>query len=608
MSKILCVLDGLGFSPGSKNNVLSLSKLPNIKSVLKDYYWYTLNADGDNVGQETGLVGNSEVGHMNIGGLKLIPQLSYQITKSSQEAFNLDKINFPDQLFDPKQFLIKRFEKFSKTVHLIGLFSTGTIHSDLRHWAGSIQAAGLAGATKIVLHIFSDGRDSDRQSLLATWKNFLIKFGDRLKPFENKLFLGSFGGRFYAMDRDKNWDRVASGSFSLFNPKVREALKSDKFKSFLEKHQVNLDELTKVVKHSIYATDTDLNNLQKITEVIDFYTKLSYEDDEFDEHIVPQQLFYGDQIGHENNYGIGTNDTVWLLNFRTDRMKQFCRFLCDLNKEFKLNLNILGMNDYCVEQEIYLDQNFDITRKKADIGYFPIFKNQPVKEPLAKFISEHNYTQLHIAETEKYSHVTYFLNGGQNMKWEGENWVVIDSNKVASHADKPEMKAKEITDYILENGLGKYDYIMVNYANPDMVGHTGDIEAGIKSMEFLDNQLGRLIKAVIDGGHELILIADHGNIEFVGGFEKNGKHLTDTEHNANAVPFIFVSKQFNPQNFVSNVENFLNQNNYPKMPNLKKVISLDNRITLNENQWLTKEVIPKPLLPLWIAGLALINL
>lgn len=607
MSKILCILDGLGLSQGSKNNVLSLSKLPNFKSILQKYYWYTLNADGDSVGQETGLVGNSEVGHMNIGGLKLIPQLSYQITKSSQNAFDIDKEIAPDQLFDPKVFLQNKFKGGNKTVHLIGLFSTGTIHSDLRHWAGAVETAGQSGADKIVLHIISDGRDSDRQSLLATWQFFVKQYQSKIKPFEDKIFLGSLGGRFYSMDRDKNWNRVIQGLLSTCSENLYQSLAYDRFKPFLQKYNVDLDDLSAKIKHSEFDTETNTNNIQKVSEMLSFYSELSYSENEFDEHITPQQLFYSEHLTPNINHGISKNDTIWLLNFRTDRMKQFSQMLCDINTEFDLNLNILGMNDYCIDQEIYLDQQLQPTRTKTQNGYFPVFKNQPVKEPLAKFISEQGKTQLHIAETEKYNHVTYFFNGGQNQKWENENWVVIDSNKVASHGEKPEMKAVEITDYIIENGLNKYDYIIVNYANPDMVGHTGDIEAGIESMECLDTQLGRLLQKVEQEGHELIITADHGNIEFVGSFEKDGNQLTDTEHNANSVPFIFVSRDFQPSHLLENIHNFTQKYDYPKIENLEDVFSSDNRINLGDN-WLTKDQIPPAKLPLWVAGLCLVNL
>ena len=290
--------------------------------------------------------------------------------------------------------------------------------------------------------------------------------------------------------------------------------------------------------------------------------------------------------------------------------------LCDINQELNLNLTILANNSYGIRNEIFLDENLDKSKNiipkdfnpetYKEGGYFPIFKNQPVDHPLAEKISQTNKTQLHIAETEKYNHVTYFFNGGQDKKWEGESWHVVDSNKVNSHAEKPEMKAKEITDYILEEGLGKYDYIIVNYANPDMLGHTGDIPAAIKSMEFLDEQIGRLVSAVEAGGHKMLITADHGNIEMVGKYIYKHKNLTDTEHNANPVPCIIVDPEFEVTKLINNITDLSEE--YKLHVNLEKIKQVlegkDNRINLdNYSVWLEENDIPKPHWPLWYAGL-----
>jgi 2,3-bisphosphoglycerate-independent phosphoglycerate mutase len=228
---------------------------------------------------------------------------------------------------------------------------------------------------------------------------------------------------------------------------------------------------------------------------------------------------------------------------------------------------------------------------------------------MSSVLSSEGKTQLHIAETEKYNHVTYFFNGGQNKKWEGETWHVINSNKVHSHAEKPEMKAKEITDYILENGLGKYDYIIVNYANPDMLGHTGNIPASIESMEALDVEIGRLVKAVEKGNHKMLITADHGNIEMVG--LTSGGKTTDTEHNANPVPCILVDGSFDAKKLIQNILELSNQFNLkPNQEIIQKVLEgEDNRINLeNPQTWLEKNNIPKPQWPLWYAGLVLLGM
>lgn len=719
MSKILCVLDGFGLLPKSPNNAAALAKMPNLKYLLKNYFWTTLNADGEQVGQEDGLVGNSEVGHMNIGGLKLVPQLSYQITKSSDKAYNLNKEIAPDQFFDPKKFLSKKFEGENKTIHLIGLFSTGTIHSDLRHWAGSIEAAGKAGAEKIVMHLISDGRDSDRQSLVATWDYFIKEYESKIKPFENKIFLGSLGGRFYSMDRDNNWDRVARGILPMFNYRAFKYLENDAdfvelqkdntskrgiahteatlpdnldvgdfklLKKFiLSKYNVDLDSVIELDKHKYEKDNVDFEpteeNFQKyhnfhvdyaqhflylnadkqerekygplkadIRWILQYYTEKCYRKEMYDEFILPCNWYYLPLNAEARPFDqISKNDTVWLLNFRTDRMKEFAQVLTDINEEFELNLTVLANNSYGIKKEEFLNENLEVSEVhlpghfgeetyKAP-AYFPIFRNKPVENTLAQYISKNGKTQLHIAETEKYNHVTYFMNGGQNKKWEREDWQVIDSNKVASHAEKPEMKAKEVTDYILDNGLGKYDYILVNYANPDMVGHTGDIKASITTMEFLDQQLGRLIQACEKDGHEMVITADHGNIEKVGEYDLGGKSLIDTEHNANSVPLIILSSKFkvhsaeigdvsfrvnreiltesdkispggrNDSGLFNNVQKLIEN----KIVNLdleqfKNVLSQKNHVDLDTDSWLLEEQIPQPVLPLWYVGLILIGL
>ncbi len=656
MSKILCILDGFGLAPKSVNNAAALANMPNFKFLLKNYFWTTLNADGENVGQEAGLVGNSEVGHMNIGGLKLVPQLSYQITKSAQNTFSLDKNIAPDQLFDPKKFLNAKFESaakksealtddVSKTVHLVGLFSSGQIHSDLRHWAGAIQAAGESGAEKIVMHLISDGRDSDRQSLVETWDFFAKEYESKIKPFESKIFLGSLGGRFYAMDRDSNWERVVRGilpmfdqaecwSCSDFNYRQHISLNQSLIR-LLKKYNLNLKqvfgngsssfEVYRENNHEwsfFYGDSLDSDiwfdkwNLPKvdmqklgIKDIIQNSTEFNYKAEIFDENISPSFNL------NSENVGISKNDTVWLINFRTDRMKEMSQMLCDINQEFDLKLDILAMNDYCIDHEIYLNNELKVIREKTQNGYHPVFKNQPVIETVAEYISNQDQTQLHIAETEKYNHVTYFMNGGQNKNWEGEDWVVIDSNKVASHAEKPEMKAKEVTDYILENGLGKYDYILVNYANPDMVGHTGDINAATQTMSFLDLQLGRLIKACVEGGHDLIITADHGNVEKVGQYTENDKKLIDTEHNPNFVPMIILSEKTKMSNqqigaeIIQKAEELLKSNiSKPDIDSLNQVFSQVNQVDLDDQSWLTQSQIPEPILPLWYTGLVLLSI
>ncbi len=621
-TKILCILDGFGLAPKSENNAIALAQMPNFRRLLKEYYWTTLDADGEAVGQEQGLVGNSEVGHMNLGGLKLVPQLSYQITKSAEKAYDLNPAVAPEQLIDPKDILrdwwTRVLEPLSndskesepsqatnKTVHLIGLFSTGTIHSDMRHWVGAIEAAGQAGAEMIVLHLISDGRDSDRQSLAKAWDYFVETYQERLQKFQDKLIFGSLGGRFYAMDRDKNMDRVAKGLASMFGCSTFLTGEQRRLVSkFLqEKYSTTDSTFYDLMEKKVMAIglEPDLKNIKsKLARVAEY----NYNQNVFDEFIEPISF---------SNGQIRSGDVAWLINFRTDRMKQFTQMLRDLNQDLDLNLLILGMNDYGVGgsssnsvQKDGFSSSSAHSRKFANDGYLPIFKNQPVQGTLAETISKQNQTQLHIAETEKYNHVTYFLNGGQNKQWPGEDWVVIDSNKVASHGEKPEMKAKEITDEIVEMGIGHYDCIIVNFANPDMVAHTGDLQATKLSLEVLDEQLGRIIQKVEDGGHSLIITADHGNAEVVGEYEKDGQKLTDTEHNADPVPLIIVDKALDREKLISNMSKFSADLD---LETLSSILGETKQTDLsNSDLWLTKEQIPKPRLTLWYVGVILLSL
>jgi bisphosphoglycerate-independent phosphoglycerate mutase (AlkP superfamily) len=805
-TKILCILDGFGLGPDSVNNAISKAKMPNLRRVMSQYFWTTLDADGEAVGQEAGLVGNSEVGHMNIGGLQLVPQLSYQITHSADSGF--EKMQ-RDQLINPKYYLknslsdvtfaslekgnnliskllsqsyenlvklglgtgesiakdkltltrffhhlvtwytlsdltIKTINQIcdvdfnnkkirpifqplqevytilnakteedvlnnfapNKTVHLIGLFSTGTIHSDLRHWAGAIEAAAKSGMSKIVLHIISDGRDSDKKSLVATWQYFIKTFDEKLKPFEDRIFLGSLGGRFYGMDRDKNWERIIQHLEMIFSPtdnypqsdfkkynqpiedyfreKYEEFTENKSSKSYWwspwmrsfytdlprlpdrnywnetystlqngEKIHICSDGTYFTYKESdrfIHTSDFNLEferlkiqslfpnktvtsnqyinegNFDEIENILKAVTDYNYKKGAFDENIVPITMKYF--VDNESN--INPNDTIWILNFRSDRIKQLTQTMYELNNQFDLNLDILTMNDYGID---LANIPVEYTYPKV-IHPVPIFKTQPVQNTLAQTIAKQGQTQLHIAETEKYAHVTYFFNGGKQTQNPGEDWELVPSNKVKSHAEQPEMKAEKITDYILEKGVGKYNYIVVNYANPDMVAHTGMISESIASVEFLDQQLERLLGVVERDGHSLIITADHGNCEFVGEYMKKSfsfsqelnkqierlENLTDTEHNPNSVPCIIVDSKFKVEDrrieiyetFLSQVNVLSHVHNFEiNSDQLENVFLQQNQQFINDQRWVTQEQIHKlkeNQLPLWYAGVILLSL
>ncbi len=583
--KMLCILDGLGLAPAAQSNAVSQANMPTFRKILSTYPWITLNADGEFVGQEAGLVGNSEVGHTNIGGLKLVKQLSLQVTESAETNFS--KLA-DDQLFDPNKLLQLRFSAgYSKTVHLFGLFSTASVHSDLRHWLGAVRAALVAGAEWVVLHLISDGRDSDRQSFLSTWQEFT----SRLNLDEHtaqKIVLGSLGGRFYLMDRDRNFARNWQGLQVGLHPSVL-ADNEPVLEAYL--HQ----DLQAQVTIDTPKPLTDRVLLNEAKSVLQNLVTNSYAQENFDETIVP--------VAISGEFGVKPGDTLWLVNFRADRMRQLATMLVDLNERLDLHWVVLGMNDYGSGKEAYIDADLIGLDWSEKAFYYPIFKSQPVTNTLAQRISELSKTQLHIAETEKYNHITFFLNGCQHINFPGEDHHLIPSNKVQSHAEKPQMKNQEITDYVLANYF-QYDYVLCNYASPDMVGHTGDVKAAVAALESLDQQLARLLALVETGELEMLLLADHGNIEVVGEVEVNGQKYVDTAHNPNPVPCVFVSQQFNLLNFLNNLQALKQQ--YELDLDLDLVTREFQRrpqVNLeNPKTWLSSEQILVSKLPLWYSG------
>ncbi len=591
-TKMLCILDGLGFSPAAPSNAVSLAKMPTFRKILSQYPWITLNADGEFVGQEDGLVGNSEVGHTNIGGLKLVKQLSLQITESSLSNFSQLS---DDQLFDPKNLLVKKFALFPKFIHLFGLFSTSSVHSDMRHWIGAINSSLNAGADKVILHLISDGRDSDRQSLVTTWQKFMqsLQLNEEQKT---KITLGSLGGRFYLMDRDKNYERNWQGLEVCLDQEILE-------KSYHQIKEFFAKKLNTQINFRSFTPHSEKVTFDEIQKTLEQLSEASYTQNNFDETITPIKVSSG--------YGIKTGETIWLINFRTDRLRQLTIILSGLNRTLQANWTILTTNDYGAGGEIYLDSSLENFNPNHTDGCYPIFRSQPSQNTLAQRIAEMGKTQLHIAETEKYNHVTFFLNGCQQIVFEGEEDKLIPSNKVQSHAEMPEMKTREITDYIVQN-YQKYDYIIANYAAPDIIGHTGDIQAAITTLEFLDTQLARIMKLVDTGNLEILLISDHGNIEVVGEVEVDGRKFVDTAHNPNPVPCIFVKKDFEIDNFCANLQRL--KDNYKldlNITNFKQHFEAKTRLSLdltNPEFWLKTEQIKVSNIPLWYSGAFLLAL
>jgi 2,3-bisphosphoglycerate-independent phosphoglycerate mutase len=543
-TKVLCILDGFGFRESATDNPFSTANIPNFKTLLNQNPWITLGADGLDSGQEEGMVGNSEVGHMNMGALRLVKQLSQQITGSSKNFYKLTGDN-PDQIYDPA-LLIKE----KSVVHLIGLFSSGSVHSDLRHWIGAIGLCCQQNC-QVVLHLISDGRDSGRDTFAKTWLDFTQENIEIFQKYSENIFLGSMGGRFYAMDRDNNLDRTGRYVETLFaKPKNNDLVKSV----------------------DIYET------------ILDFTNK-SYAAQVFDEYLEPTVF-----------KEIENDEIVWLINFRTDRMKQLTRGFCQ--KSGKNNLTIIANNSYGIGLE---EKPNGVLKNSV---YYPLFTSRLIRETFGEYIENQNQNQLRIAETEKFNHVTYFFNGGSNTKQKNEDWIMIDSDKVSSYDQKPQMKAVEITDFIINEGLGKYDYIIVNFANADMVGHTGNFSASVKALEFLDTQIGRLTEVVENGNHKMLITADHGNIEMVGTVDEGG---FDTKHNPNPVPLIFVGKNLDVKTIISPLSPNL-ENSKIYIDQILKDLESKVFIQTDNKGWLSSDQIKQPVLPIWVVGLLLIKM
>jgi 2,3-bisphosphoglycerate-independent phosphoglycerate mutase len=550
---IYCILDGFGLSGRKDNNPFFEANIPTIKSLF-NYPFTTLSADGSNVGQEDGLVGNSEVGHINLGGLKLINQLSYEITKSSQTYFE-NIADFDSQLFDPNDYLKNNITENDK-IHLIGLFSKSSVHSDLRHLQSLISVALKTTAKNIVLHLISDGRDTNRQSFFGTlsdfWEDLETQNYNNIDQIRKRVVIGSIAGRYYTMDRDKNYDRVNDG----LKPVI-------------------LDDFSNIISAN------SENIFDKIKEYIDD----SYNNEVFDEYIKPVKILTNNQ-----DFTFKDSDLIIVTNFRSDRARQMTIQLLDYKKT-KKDLKIITLADYGL-----------IAPKEQNLAntLVSLFRQAPVSNTLSDYVNLLNKNQLNIAETEKYAHVTYFFDGGREIERLNQKRVLIPSNKVSSHAQKPEMKTAEVTDYIITKGLNKYDLIVVNYACSDMVGHTGDYPASIKALECLDENLGKLIEIVKSQNHTLIITADHGNIEVVGGHNNS----FDTEHNPNPVPLIVINNNID-QILQSYNQSDVDTQQFYDSNELSKVIEeLKKTSKMNfETGWFEKTQILTPKLKLFHAGI-----
>ena len=463
----LVIMDGYGCSDIIQGNAVSSAKVPNLEKIMKSYPNTLIKASGLDVGLPEGQMGNSEVGHTNIGAGRIVYQDLTRITKSIKDGD-----------FFKNDILLKAMNNAkNKSLHIMGLLSDGGVHSHIDHLKALIKMAKENNLTNVYVHAFTDGRDTDPQSAI----NYVQEIEDYMKEAEVGK-IATISGRYYSMDRDKRWERIQLSYDAMINGKGNT---------------------------SISAMDA---------------VKKSYDEGKNDEFILPTVICH-------NEEPIGTikeNDSIIFFNFRPDRARQITRALvCD---EF------VGFERPCMKTLFVCMTEYDITIPNVEIAYCP----QSLKNTLGEYLANNNKTQLRTAETEKYAHVTFFFNGGKEEPNKGEDRILIPSPKVATYDLQPEMSAYELTDKLLEKiDEDKYDFIVANYANPDMVGHTGVFDAAVKAVETVDNCVGKVVEKILSKGGNIIITSDHGNAEEMEDIETN---RVITAHSINPVPFIVVGE------------------------------------------------------------------
>ena len=466
---LLCVLDGVGLSKIKDGNALINANKPNIDYLMKEYPNKGINASGTFVGLPDGQMGNSEVGHLTIGAGRIIYQSLELINRAIKD----------ESFYSNESFLnaIRHAKENNSKLHIMGLLSDGGVHSHINHIEALLKLCKKEDFSNVYFHIFTDGRD--------TFKESSISYIDDLNNEINKLGIGkicTISGRYYAMDRDKRWDRLKKCYDVIVN---NTGNKCDDYKK--------------------YITD-------------------SYEKGITDEFIEPVII--------DDSGKIEENDSIIWANFRPDRAIQILRSLVDPNFD---GFDRKIFNNLYLTTMMYVSDDV-----KSDIA----FKKEIIDNTLGIYLSKLGKKQLRIAETEKYAHVTYFFDGGRDLDLNLCDRVLIPSPKVATYDLKPEMSAREITSNLLEKMDNNYDFIFLNFANGDMVGHTGNYNMTKRAIETIDEMIGKLYKKCMDDEYLFIITADHGNAEEM--IDENGNVVTS--HTTNLVPFIVTDKNLNIEN------------------------------------------------------------
>lgn len=462
---VLCILDGWGLREDPTDNALAQARLPNYRRLLETRPFARMGTSGRDVGLPDGQMGNSEVGHMNIGAGRIaVPDLG-RLDNAVADGSLATNPAVTD--------LIDRLKQSGGALHLLGLLSDGGVHSHQDHMAALAKIVARAGV-KVWIHMFADGRDTPPKSALG----FLAQVRQQIEGVDGISF-ATVSGRFFAMDRDKRWERVAQAYDALVDARGKTAATAD---AAIEQ---------------------------------------GYAADETDEFITPTAIAgFG---------GMKDGDGVLMANFRADRAREILTALLDPH-----------FDGFKRSRVVQFAAAVGVTEYSAQLNEFLATAFPPVRYPLTlgEVLAKAGKTQLRIAETEKYAHVTFFMNGGEEQPFPGEDRILVPSPKVKTYDLQPEMSAPEVTDKLTAAiTSGKYDLIIVNYANPDMVGHTGSMPAAIKAAETVDACVGRVEQAVKQMDGVMLITADHGNLEEMLDRSSGQAH---TQHTTNPVPLLLT--------------------------------------------------------------------
>ncbi len=461
---VLCIMDGFGINNIKCGNAIESAKTPNLCKIFAENPFTTIGASGLDVGLPDGQMGNSEVGHTNIGAGRVVYQMLVKISKDIKDG----------KFFDIKPLIdaMENCKKNDSALHLIGLLSDGGVHSHIEHLYGLLQMAKNFGLEKVYVHCLMDGRDVSTTSGVGFIKDLQAKMAEI-----GVGKIASVMGRYYAMDRDFAWARVVKAYAAM------------------------------VYGEGVLAPDP----VKAMEE--------SYAKDVTDEFILPTVV--------EGGATIKANDSVVSFNFRPDRARQYTRTFVDPEfNGFERKNGFFPLTYVCMTQ-------YDETMPNVTVAFPP----EELRMTLGEYLASKNMTQLRIAETQKYAHVTFFFNGGEEKTFEGEDRILIQSPDVPTFDLKPEMSAYEVCDAVCEQILsGKYDAVILNFANCDMVGHTGIFDAAVKAVEAVDECVGRVVEATAKMDGVVFITADHGNADCMIGEDGN----PFTPHTTNPVPFCVV--------------------------------------------------------------------